>query len=591
MLKGFLTYYYNMSLYKITINNRSYDSFTIYNATTLDIVTFEDFHPADHKLFTNDVFTFDVNNHCNIVHSSLRVDDAIPAVLILADNKTYGRENPKGKQLYKCIPDDTRIPAFLVPYEIKELGFSKVLSNLYVTIRYIDWKNKHPKGMLTQTIGSVNILDNFYEYQLYCKSLNASIKKFNKETHNSIKEKATVHDTFIQEVFKKHSQIEDRTAWKIFTIDPQTSLDYDDGFSIRNLSNNQTLLSIYIANVTIWLDSLNLWSSFSQRISTIYLPDRKRPMLPSVLSDCLCSLQECVPRFAFVIDILIDSQYNIINISYVNALIKVFKNFSYEEAGLIVDPDYCFLFETSVQLSKKYKYISNIRNSHDVVCYLMIFMNYYCAQELLKSNNGIFRTTIIRQSPPILPEQLPEDVKKYIQIWNSTSGQYIDIQTANNNELTKYLRHELLDIDAYIHITSPIRRLVDLLNMIKLQQNKGLIQLSDDATIFYDKWIAKIDYINITMRAIRKVQIDCTLLDACFNNPDILDGIYDGYCFDKLVRNDGLYQYIVFLPELRLTSKVTIREDLDNYEKRQYKLFAFTDEEKFKKKIRLQFIK
>ena len=127
--------------------------------------------------------------------------------------------------------------------------------------------------------------------------------------------------------------------------------------------------------------------------------------------------------------------------------------------------------------------------------------------------------------------------------------------------------------------------------MIKLQQNKGLIQLSDDATIFYDKWIAKIDYINITMRAIRKVQIDCTLLDACFNDPTILDGIYDGYCFDKLVRNDGLYQYIVFLPELRLTSKVTIREDLDNYEKRQYKLFTFTDEEKFKKKIRLQFIK
>ena len=73
--------------------------------------------------------------------------------------------------------------------------------------------------------------------------------------------------------------------------------------------------------------------------------------------------------------------------------------------------------------------------------------------------------------------------------------------------------------------------------------------------------------------------------------------IYDYVCedclieFDKLVRNDGLYQYIVFLPELRLTSKVTIREDLDNYEKRQYKLFAFTDEEKFKKKIRLQFIK
>jgi exoribonuclease R len=588
------------TLYKITIDNRNYDSGTIYNATTLEIVLFDNFNPFKHKLLSNDVFTYE-NNIVTLIHSSLRVDDAIPAVLILDNNKTYGREHKllegksyttnnakscQGRLLYKCIPDDNRIPAFLVPYDIKDMGFSKVLTNLYVTIRYTHWNNKHPQGILTQTIGSIDILDNFYEYQLYCKSLNTSIKQFNKDTHNSIKEKATIHNTFIQEIFTKHSQIQDRTNWKIFTIDPQSSLDYDDGFSIRNLNGNQLLLSIYIANVTIWLDSLNLWSSFSQRISTIYLPDRKRPMLPSILSDCLCSLQQNVSRFAFVIDILLDEHHNIINITFVNTLIKVFKNFTYEEPALLLDNEYNLLFHTTSMLSKKYKHITNIRNSHDVVSYLMIFMNYYCAQELLKFNNGIFRTTIIRQPPPELPDQLPEDVKKYIQIWNSTSGQYIDI----HNTPSHNLRHELLDIDAYIHITSPIRRLVDLLNMIKLQQNMNLITLSIDSDIFYNKWLANINYINVTMRAIRKVQIDCTLLHTCFNNPDILDKNYDGYCFDKLTRNDGLYQYIVFLPELRLTSKITIRENLDNYEKRQYKLFAFTNEDKFKKKIRLQFI-
>ena len=92
------------------------------------------------------------------------------------------------------------------------------------------------------------------------------------------------------------------------------------------------------------------------------------------------------------------------------------------------------------------------------------------------------------------------------------------------------------------------------------------------------------------MRAIRKVQADCSLLDTCYNTPDILDKTFDGYCFDKLVRNDGLYQFIVFLPELKLTSKITVRENLENYEKRQYKLYLFNDEEKFKKKIRLQLI-
>jgi exoribonuclease R len=545
------------------------------------------------------VFTYE-NDIVTIIHSSLRLDKAIPAVLILADNKTYGRENKlvegkyktaksgQGRLLYKCIPDDNRMPIFLVPYEIKDLGFSKVLTNLYVTIHFTGWTDKHPKAMLTQTIGSVDILDNFYEYQLYCKSLNTSIQNFNKAANKSI------HDNVINEIYSLYPQIIDRTHWKIFTIDPKGSLDFDDGFSIRKLNDKQTLLSIYIANVTIWMNSLNLWSSFSQRISTIYLPDRKRPMLPSVLSDVLCSLQENVLRFAFVMDVILDSESNIVNISYCNALIKVFKNYRYEEDDLLKDTDYHYLLETTGAMTQRYKYITNIRNSHDVVCYLMIFMNYYCAKEFLKYNNGIFRTTIIKQpiKNTLLDDVLlPDDVRKYIQIWNSISGQYVDLNVIPADSIEILTRHELLEIDAYIHITSPIRRLVDLLNMIKLQQNMGLIVLSDEATQFYEKWIKQLDYINITMRAIRKIQHECTLLATCFENPEILDKEYEGYCFDKLVRNDGLYQFIVYLPELKLTSKITIREDLGNYEKRIYKLFLFSDEEKFKKKIRLQFIR
>jgi exoribonuclease R len=268
-----------MTLYKIHIDNRNYGSWTLFNATTLEPIVLVGFDPTQHKLFTNDIFTYN-KGKVEIIHSSIRVNENIPSVLILADNKTYGRENKttksaSGRLLYKCIPDDTRIPIFLVPYEIKQMGFSKVFTNLYVTIRYKEWDDKHPHANLSQSIGPVDVLDKFYEYQLYCKSLNSSIQKFNKATSKAVKEKAHAHDSFITSVCKKYPQIEDRTEWKTFTIDPATSLDYDDGFSIRKLDNNQTLVSIYIANVTIWMDSLNLWSSFSQRISTIYLPDRK----------------------------------------------------------------------------------------------------------------------------------------------------------------------------------------------------------------------------------------------------------------------------------------------------------------------------
>ena len=595
-----------MTLYKINIDNRNYGSWKVFNGTTLEPVTLEGFNPIDHKLFTNDVFTYN-NGKVEIVHSSTRLNEHIPAVLIIADNKTYGRENKladadgqtynrnkaklqSGRLLYKCIPDDVRIPIFLVPYEIKQMGFSKVFTNIYVTIRYKKWDDKHPHANLSQTIGSVDVLDNFYEYQLYCKSLNASIQKFNKDTNKAIQSKAQEHDSFISGICKKYPQIEDRTCWKTFTIDPATSLDYDDGFSIKKLNDNQTLLSIYIANVTIWMDSLNLWSSFSQRISTIYLPDRKRPMLPTILSDCLCSLQQNMRRFAFVIDIVLDEQSKIISINYTNALIRVFKNFYYEEHSLLANPEYNFLLDTTKKMATNYKYINNVRDSHEVVCYLMVLMNYHCAKELYNSHNGIFRSTIIKKQIK-LPDSLPEDVNSFIKIWNSACAQYVDLNSISASELSESkIRHDLLEMDAYIHITSPIRRLVDLLNIIKFQQDKALIPLSSDAIHFYDKWIAEIDYINVTMRAIRKIQCDCSLLDTCFNKPETLDKTYDGYCFDKLVRNDGLYQFIVFLPELRLASRITMRENLENYDKRQYKLYLFNDEEKFKRKIRLQLV-
>jgi hypothetical protein len=590
-----------MTLYKINIDNRNYGSWAVFNANTLEPVTIEGFNPIEHKIFSNDVFTYN-KGKVEIIHSSTCINEYIPAVLILADNKTYGRENKlidgktysrismqrtAGRLLYKCIPDDVRIPVFLVPYEIKQMGFSKVFTNLYVTIRYKQWDDKHPHANLTQIIGPVDVLDNFYEYQLYCKSLNASIQKFNKDTNKAIQTKAQEHDCFISGICKKYPQIEDRTDWKTFTIDPATSLDYDDGFSIKKLNDNQILLSIYIANVTIWIDSLNLWSSFSQRISTIYLPDRKRPMLPTILSDCLCSLQQNMRRFAFVIDIVLDEECQIVSINYTNALIRVFKNFAYEEHCLLSNSEYNFLFDTTKKMSTKYKYINNVRDSHELVCYLMILMNYHCAKELYSSRNGIFRSTIIKKQIQ-LPDSLPDDVNNFIKIWNSASAQYIDLNSLEIIE--SKTRHDILDMDAYIHITSPIRRLVDLLNMIKFQQNKSLIPLSSDAVQFYDKWIGEIDYINVTMRAIRKVQSDCSLLDTCFNKPETLEKIYDGYCFDKLVRNDGLYQFIVFLPELRLASRITIRDNLNNYEKRQYKLYLFNNEEKFKRKIRLQLV-
>jgi exoribonuclease R len=577
-------------MYKININNRCYNSYKIFLQSTLEEVVDVKFDNIllNVKLFDGDVFNYDDNEKkFSIIHSSVRIIEHIPCVLILQNNNTYGRKN--NKLLYKCVPDDFRIPEFLVPYEIKEMGFSKIFYNLYVTICFKEWESKNPIGSLKQVIGSINELNNFYEYQLYCKSLHNSIQKFTREATKALRENDILdyekHNLFIENICKVHTNIENRLnqEWNIITIDPNGSTDYDDGYSLIEIDHNKKMLSIYISNVTIWMDVLNLWDSFSRRIMTIYLPDRKRPMLPTILSDCLCSLLENKNRIAFVMDIMIENN-EIKEINYVNALIRVSKNYSYEQDELLKNDYYVKMLDVVKKMSKTYKYAQYVRNSREFVSYLMIFMNVYCAKEFMNSGNGLFRSNIINNNNNDIIQNVPNDVIHFIKSWTQSTSYYVSFDES------VILKHDMMEMESYTHITSPIRRLIDLLNIIQFQKNKNMINLSSNAFKFYNKWLKELDYINISMRAVRKVQIECNMLEMCMHNPDFLDKIYEGYCFDKIVRNDGLYQFIVFLPELKLVSKITIRKNLNNYDKCNYKLYLFNNEVKFKKKIRLQLL-
>jgi exoribonuclease R len=433
-----------MSLFKIVIYNRNYSSWLIEPFFNKEI------NPLTEKFFSKDTFTFDKK----LIHSQIRSGISIPAVLVLLGNKTFGRYNNK-KLFYKCIPDDAALPIFLVPYEMKNVGFSKVFKNMYVTISFHEWIDKHPTATLQHVIGPVDDLTSFYEYQLYCKELNHSINKFQKDVSKALK--ISPHDAFIENIKTRYPSIKDRTQdpWYIFSIDPSGSLDFDDAFSIQDTKYNNIpvkKISIYISNVSIWIDILNLWDSFTRRISTIYLPDKKRPMMPAALGDGICSLQQNVTRIALTLDIYLSDDV-IVKTEYCNAFINVRKNYCYEEPNLLNDSQYCNLLHTVNSFSQKTsKTSSNINDSHELVSFLMILMNHHCARELAKyRSKGIFRKTI--PSTRILESAVP-DLKSF-------AGNYV--------EFSDSLHHETLGLDTYIHITSPIRRIVDLLNIIVFQ--------------------------------------------------------------------------------------------------------------------------
>lgn len=556
------------------IESRSYDQWYANEQNTL-VRKEIDIDPFKNKIFTGDVCRYE-DNKITHLHSCIRAISYMPGVLILENNKTYGNSGSKNKRyLYKCVPDDKRLPEFLVPYEIKSMGFNKLQKNKYITFKFTEWNSKHPIGTIIQTIGNVDVLEHFYEYQLYCKSLNASIQGFNRATMSALKVKPK--EELIENIQTKYPEIENRTDRHIFTIDSASTSDYDDAMGIIE-KDDMKIISIYISNVSIWMDMLNLWSSFSERISTIYLPDRKRPMMPTILSECLCSLQKGEIRFAFTMDVYIKDN-KIVKTEFKNTSIKVTKNYCYEGKDLLRDKDYNKIYNLCKSIHKNHKYVQHIRNSHDLVSYLMILINYLSSTNMSVYNNGIYRSLNMNVQEN-LPETLDEEIYKFLKVWKNASGQYICGQ--------KIESHDILELESYIHISSPIRRLVDLLNMIQFQKNENMLNMSEEALEFYNKWTKRMDYINTTMRSIRKIQTECTILELIQNNPNMENTVYNGYVFDKIVRNDTLYQYNTYIPELKIVSGIVCREDFDNYSKQSFHIFTFTHETKFKQKIRIQ---
>lgn len=555
--------------YKIHILDSKYRSWEIYDQETNNLVDL-DINPVEKKILSGDV----IDNNGIIINSPLRFAKNLAGILVLK-GKTYGRNTTGKKFLYKCIPNDKRLPAFLIPYEEKYPQFNKNITNKYILFKFNNWDSKHPVGTLNNVVGNIDDLSAFYEYQLHCKDLFKPLKKFINDVNRANRELGiNIYDNII----KLHPNIKDRREHYTISIDPSGSTDLDDAFSMIN-----NTLSIYVANVPLLLDYFKLWDSFSERISTIYLPDRKCPMLPALLSENLCSLLENEERLAFCIDLTINDN-QITDIVFNNVIIKVSKNYTYNEERLDSDKMYKNVLECVNKLNKKQKYMREITDSHHVVAYLMLLMNNKCADKLEEFKTGIYRSITLNESKLKQPETIPSNIYDFIKIWQCASGKYTNYQDNNGHELIN------AGIDNYVHITSPIRRLVDLLNMLKLQEKLNLSRLSNKSLDFYNYWENQLEYINTTMRAIRKVQTDCNMLNMCTNDKSILETNYKGYLFDMIERPFKLNQYTVYIPDLKLFTRVNTKNILDNYTASNFKLYLIQDGITLKQKIRAEII-
>jgi ribonuclease R len=124
----------------------------------------------------------------------------------------------------------------------------------------------------------------------------------------------------------------------ICTIDPDDAKDYDDAISLRQLSNGQWELGVHIADVSAFIEPESpLDVEAKSRGNSAYFPGFVIPMLPEILSNGVCSLQERVPRLCKSAFITLDEDAHPIRATFANTVIRSACRLRYREAQAILD--------------------------------------------------------------------------------------------------------------------------------------------------------------------------------------------------------------------------------------------------------------
>jgi len=130
---------------------------------------------------------------------------------------------------------------------------------------------------------------------------------------------------------------EDLRHLTIITIDPVDARDYDDAISLTSNKNGTVELGVHIADVAHFVrEGTALDEEARQRSTSIYLPRTVIPMLPEVLSNSVCSLQERQTRLAKSAFITYDRKGSVKKVRLANTVIRSAKRLTYEQASAIL---------------------------------------------------------------------------------------------------------------------------------------------------------------------------------------------------------------------------------------------------------------
>ncbi len=312
---------------------------------------------------------------------------------------------------------------------------------------------------------------------------------------------------------------EDFTKQTIITIDPVDARDFDDAISLTPSKDGGFELGVHIADVAHFVtlgSALDIEAK--ERSTSVYLPGLVIPMLPELLSNGVCSLQERQPRLTKSAIITYDKHGKVRKTQLVNSVIRSTKRLTYEQASRILDGKLGRTGRKVVALVEDMKKLaeliqrrrhrqgmlemqmpeaelvfddeghaidvvaSDTSYSHKIIEMFMVEANEAVARTLHKAKVSYLRR--IHEEPPnlndgrlhkllgVLGHRIPEqagrrDIQKLLERVREESGAFTVnlavLRTLARAEYSPRVHgHYALASDNYSHFTSPIRRYPDL---------------------------------------------------------------------------------------------------------------------------------
>lgn len=133
---------------------------------------------------------------------------------------------------------------------------------------------------------------------------------------------------------------QDRRDLLIVTVDGEDAKDLDDAIYVEKINEDDYLLGVYIADVSYYVheDSV-LDKEARERGISVYLVDRVLPMLPTRLSNGICSLNAGVDRLAMACEMHINKEGKVFGYEIFPTVINVRYRLSYNIVRAVIGGD------------------------------------------------------------------------------------------------------------------------------------------------------------------------------------------------------------------------------------------------------------